>query len=160
MSNVVKKKTSACSVMAINGTTADHQRRVRHQTSATTTRQTPMMLTVAPVQEKNNVTSLMGNVLVGVPIGGQTGGGIRPYVSGGFGLLKQNVPGSSDFLSVSRNDWGMNVGVGAQVFASDHVGFRGDIRYLRSLQNDEGTPNDFALGNFDFWRWTVGVTFR
>jgi len=109
---------------------------------------------------KNNVTSLMGNILVGVPIGGQTGGGIRPYVSGGFGLLKQNVPGSSDFLTVSRNDWGMNVGFGAQVFASDHVGFRGDVRYLRSLQNDEGTPNDFALGNFDFWRWTAGVTFR
>jgi opacity protein-like surface antigen len=109
---------------------------------------------------KNNVTSLMGNVLVGVPVGGQRGGGIRPYASAGVGLLKQNVPGSSDFLDVSRNDWGFNIGVGAHVFASDHVGFRGDVRYVRSLENDEGTPNDFKVGNFDFWRWTVGVTFR
>src|SRR6478735_11363340 len=58
MSRVVKKKTSACAEMAISGTTAYHHCLVRHHTSATTTRQTPMMLTVAPVQEKNNVTSL------------------------------------------------------------------------------------------------------
>jgi opacity protein-like surface antigen len=108
----------------------------------------------------NNVTSLMGNLLIGAPIGGQKGGGVRPYVSGGFGLLKQNVPGTSDFLKVSSNDFGMNLGFGAHVFASDHVGFRGDVRYLRSLQKDESTTTNFALGNFDFWRWTVGVTFR
>ena len=58
MSRVVKKKTSACAEMAIRGTTAYHHCLVRHQTSATTTRQTPMMLTVAPVHEKSNVTSL------------------------------------------------------------------------------------------------------
>jgi len=108
----------------------------------------------------NNVTSLMGNVLIGAPIGGQKGGGVRPYVSGGVGLLKQNVPGTSEFLTVSSNDFGMNLGFGAHVFASDHVGFRGDVRYLRSLQKDESTVTDFALGNFDYWRWTIGVTFR
>jgi len=108
----------------------------------------------------NNVTSLMGNILVGAPIGGQKGGGVRPYVSGGFGLLKQNVPGATDFLKVSSNDFGMNFGFGAHVFASDHVGFRGDVRYLRSLQKNDSTVTNFALGNFDFWRWTVGVTFR
>lgn len=108
----------------------------------------------------NNVTSLMGNLLIGAPIGGQKGGGVRPYVSGGFGLLKSNVPGTSDFLKVSSNDFGMNFGFGAHVFASDHVGFRGDVRYLRSLQKDDSTATNFALGNFDFWRWTVGVTFR
>jgi opacity protein-like surface antigen len=109
---------------------------------------------------KNNVTSLMGNVLVGVPVGGQHGVGIRPYVSGGVGLLKQNVPAASDLLSVSSNDFGMNFGFGAHVFASDHVGFRGDLRYLRSFQKDDSTATNFALGNFDFWRWTAGVTFR
>jgi len=108
----------------------------------------------------NNVTTLMGNLVLGAPIGGQTGPGIRPYVSAGLGLLKQNVPGTSDFLDVSRNDWGFNLGFGAHVFASDHVGFRGDVRYLRSLQNDETAATNFALGNFDFWRWTAGITIR
>jgi opacity protein-like surface antigen len=109
---------------------------------------------------KNNVTSLMGNLVVGAPIGGQKGPGIRPYASIGLGLLKSNVPGTSDFLSVSSNDWGMNFGFGAHVFASDHVGFRGDVRYMRSLQKDDSTATNFALGNFDFWRWTAGVTIR
>ena len=108
----------------------------------------------------NNVTSLMGNLIIGAPVGGQTGPGIRPYASAGLGLLKTNVPGTSEFLDVSRNDWGFNLGFGAHVFASDHVGFRGDIRYVRSLQKDESTLTDFAVGNFDFWRWTAGVTFR
>lgn len=108
----------------------------------------------------NNVTSLMGNLVLGAPIGGQSGPGIRPYVSAGLGLLKTNVPGTSEFLDVSRNDWGFNLGFGAHVFASDHVGFRGDVRYVRSLQKDETTVTDFALGNFDFWRWTAGITIR
>ena len=82
----------------------------------------------------NNVTSLMGNFVLGAPIGGQTGAGIRPYVSAGLGLLKTNVPGTSEFLDVSRNDWGFNLGAGAHIFASDHVGFRGDVRYVRSLR--------------------------
>jgi opacity protein-like surface antigen len=108
----------------------------------------------------NNVTSLMGNLIIGAPIGGQSGPGIRPYVSGGLGLLKTNVPGTTDFLKVNSNDFGFNLGFGAHVFASDHVGFRGDVRYLRSLQKDESTPTNFAVGNFDFWRWSAGVTFR
>ena len=108
----------------------------------------------------NNVTSLMGNLILGAPIGGQSGPGIRPYVSGGLGLLKTNVPGTSDFRDVSRTDWGFNLGFGAHVFASDHVGFRGDMRYIRSLQNEEGDVTGFKVGNFDFWRWTAGVTFR
>src|SRR5687768_14533993 len=31
----------------------------------------------------NNLTTFMANLIVGIPIGGQTGGGIRPYASGG-----------------------------------------------------------------------------
>jgi opacity protein-like surface antigen len=108
----------------------------------------------------NNVTTLMANVVLGAPVGGQSGPGFRPYVSGGVGLLKTNVPGASDFLKVTANDFGLNVGFGAHVFASDHVGFRGDVRYVRSLENDEEDIRDFALGNFDFWRWTVGITLR
>jgi opacity protein-like surface antigen len=108
----------------------------------------------------NNVTTLMGNLILGVPIGGQTGPGFRPYVSGGLGLLKSNVPGTTEFLEVSSNDFGMNLGFGTTIFASDHVGFRGDVRYLRSLQKNEDALTDFNLGNFDYWRWTIGVTFR
>lgn len=38
--------------------------------------------------ENSNVTSFMANVLVGIPIGGQTGGGFRPYLSGGAACFR------------------------------------------------------------------------
>jgi opacity protein-like surface antigen len=109
----------------------------------------------------SNVTSLMGNLVVGAPFGGQTGPGIRPYASGGIGLLRTQVDGGDLFDDLSRNDLGVNVGGGVHGFFSDNVGIRGDIRYFRSLQDDEADDEfDLGLADFDFWRATVGVTFR
>src|SRR5437667_12640867 len=36
----------------------------------------------------NSVIDLMGNVIVGVPVGGTRGAGVRPFVTGGFGLIR------------------------------------------------------------------------
>ena len=64
-------------------------------------------------------------------------------------------------FEVSNNDFGINLGVGAMGFASDHIGFCGDVRYYRSLSDpDEDNEFDIDLGDFDFWRATAGVTFR
>ena len=109
----------------------------------------------------NNVTTLMGNVLVGVPVGGQTGPGIRPYASGGLGLIRTHVDGGGFFDDLDSNDLGFNVGAGVHGFFNDNIGLRGDIRYFRSLQDDEPDDAfDLALSDFDFWRATVGLTFR
>jgi hypothetical protein len=111
----------------------------------------------------SNVTTLMGNLIVGAPIGGQSGIGVRPYGSVGIGLLRSNVSSTGLLDDLSTNDLGFNAGAGAHVFFNDNVGLRGDIRYFRGLQNDDS--NDTVLGDlgfedFDFWRGTVGVTFR
>ena len=46
-------------------------------------------------------------------------------------------------------------------FVSDHVGFRGDLRYFRQLSDpDEDNEFDIALGDLDYWRATAGITFR
>jgi opacity protein-like surface antigen len=109
----------------------------------------------------SNVTTLMGNLVVGAPFGGQTGPGIRPYASGGIGLLRTQVDGGDFFDDLSRNDLGVNVGAGLHGFFGDNIGIRGDIRYFRSLQDDEADDEfDLGLADFDFWRATVGVTFR
>jgi len=43
----------------------------------------------------------------------------------------------------------------------DNFGLRGDVRYFRSLQDDNGGDDiDLGFGSFDFWRATVGATFR
>ena len=111
----------------------------------------------------SNVTTLMGNVVLGIPIGGQTGPGIRPYLSGGVGLIKSRIDGADDFfdLETDSSNFGMNVGAGLTGFFTDNVGIRGDFRYFRSLQDDD-EPNEFGFtfGQFDFWRGSVGVTFR
>jgi hypothetical protein len=111
--------------------------------------------------DTDNVTTWMGNILVGIPIGGQHGAGFRPYFSGGAGVMQSNVKDVNDLFPVNNNEFGVNAGAGAMGFATDHVGFRGDVRYYRQLTNPTENNNfniDFA--DFNFWRGTVGLTFR
>jgi opacity protein-like surface antigen len=102
-----------------------------------------------------NVTTLMGNVVIGAPLGP-----VRPYASGGLGLLKSKVDDAGQFLDASRNDLGYDVGAGVMGFFGGNIGLRGDVRYFRSLQSNDDDSIDFSLGNFKFWRGTLGVTFK
>lgn len=108
----------------------------------------------------SNVTTFMGNVIVGVPIGGDDAS-VRPYVTGGVGLLRTRVSDADQFFDIDNNSFGVNVGGGVMVFITDNVGIRGDLRYLRALQDpEEDNEFDVDFGSFDFWRGTVGVTFK
>lgn len=109
----------------------------------------------------SNVTTLMANLKVGAPFGGQHGGGIRPYASGGVGLIKARIDDPDDLFEVKSTDWGFNLGAGVAGFFSDNIGVQGDVRYFRSLQDNEPDDEfDVALGSFRFWRGTVGLVFR
>jgi opacity protein-like surface antigen len=107
-----------------------------------------------------NATTLMGNLVIGAPFGGTSGMGVRPYGSVGLGLLQTNISPGGLFDDLDSNDLGFNVGGGAHVFFNDNVGIRGDLRYFRGLQGDDDNDLDLDLSDFDFWRGTVGVTFR
>jgi opacity protein-like surface antigen len=106
----------------------------------------------------SNVTTLMGNLLISAP----PGSGIRPYGSAGLGLIRANISSATNlFNDISTNDLGVNVGGGINGNFNDNFGIRGDIRYFRSLQDNEPDNDlDLDLGSFDFWRGTVGLTFR
>lgn len=102
-----------------------------------------------------NVTTLMGNLLIGA-----SGGALRPYASGGLGIIRAKVDDAGSFFDgVSTSDLGMDVGAGL-VFLSGNIGVRGDLRYFRALQNSDPNGVDLSLGDFRFWRGTVGVTFK
>lgn len=105
----------------------------------------------------SNVTTLMGNLLLSAKPGN-----FRPYVSGGLGMIRANVSSATGlFNDLATNDLGVNAGVGLNANFSDKVGIRGDLRYFRSLQDAEPDNDlDLSLGSFDFWRGTVGLTFR
>jgi hypothetical protein len=110
---------------------------------------------------ENSVTSVMGTVLVGVPFGGQDGPGFRPYVAGGLGLIRQRIEALEDLAEFSSNHFGYNVGGGAFIFFGKNVGVRGDLRYFRSIGEDE----DFPLltpepPTFNYTRVSAGLVLR
>jgi opacity protein-like surface antigen len=104
----------------------------------------------------SNVTSLMGTVLVGY---GRAR--VKPYAALGAGLLRSRVnSGSAFFDDVTTNNFGFNVGAGATALLSEHIGLRGDVRYFRSLSDNEQDDDfDLSVGSFDFWRAYGGLTF-
>jgi opacity protein-like surface antigen len=107
-----------------------------------------------------SVTTVMGNLVLG---GG--GVGVRPYVSGGFGLLRLNVNEAGDLLDdLSRNDFGVNAGGGVLVSVAPSFAIRGDVRYFRSLrsadEDDDLAGTGFDLADFRYWRGSVGVVLR
>jgi opacity protein-like surface antigen len=79
----------------------------------------------------SSVLTLMTNLMIVPKIGP-----VAPYVLAGVGLLKTHVDFSaSSLLTTDNNNVGWDVGGGLMVFASGHVGVRGDLRYFHAFQN-------------------------
>ena len=102
--------------------------------------------------EAGNLVTVMGNLVLAVPMGV-----IRPYASGGVGLLRFSVT-RSNLLDIDSNDFGVNMGGGVEGFLTNNIGVFGDIRSFRSVEKDSALL-EFSLGSFNFWRLTAGVTF-
>ena len=101
-----------------------------------------------------NVVTFMGNIVFG-----HEGGGVRPYVTGGFGLMRTNIQDATGFFDdLNDTAFGLNAGGGLRL-GGPKVGVRGDLRYFRQLSDIEPGDFDFDLGNFSYWRGTVGVSF-
>ena len=90
----------------------------------------------------SNVLTAMGSLVLGVPIGGQQGFGVRPYGLFGLGLIRSSVETFGDLSKVQADDFGWNFGGGVMIFFANHVGLRGDLRYFRTF-------GDTDLGDLD-----------
>jgi len=108
---------------------------------------------------KRSLTTVMGNVRVAVPFGG--GAKLRPYASGGLGLLRPNLEEAGGGVAVKSNKFAWNVGGGLTGMVSGHVGINGDVRYTRAMDKNE-EPNAFGVqfDGLDFWRAAAGVTLK
>jgi hypothetical protein len=98
-----------------------------------------------------NLTTLMGNLVFG-----RGGGGVQPYVSGGFGLIRSHIEGPLDLFDYDDNGFGVNVGAGLRA-GSGRFGIRGDMRYYRQL-SDLTPLREIELGDFSFWRASAGLS--
>ncbi|PYR18315.1 MAG: hypothetical protein DMF94_20455 [Acidobacteria bacterium] len=66
-------------------------------------------------------------------------------------------------MSSSNNMLGWNVGAGLMCSFNDHLGLRGDARYLRGFEDtNTGVTSIDLNGNnqLHFWRASFGVVFR
>ena len=108
----------------------------------------------------SNVTTLTGNLIVGVPVGGH-GAQVRPYAVGGVGLVRSNVQDAAGLFTVNtKNDFGFDIGAGVMGFFSQNVGLRGDVRYFRGFNGSSDNVTGLGLSNFSFWRTSIGVSFK
>jgi opacity protein-like surface antigen len=111
----------------------------------------------------SSVWTAFGNVLVGVPFGGQRGFGIRPYGLAGIGLVR--AEGDAFELAgeeFNENKVGWDFGGGVMLFFGTHAGIRGDIRYFRTFEALDilGIDVENGPGDLDFTRGSVGFVFR
>jgi len=107
---------------------------------------------------KSNVTTLMGNVVVGA-----NKGGVRPYVVAGVGLLRTRIQDIGETFDVSsKNDFGLDIGGGVMGFFSNNVGLRGDIRYFRGFRgtSDNDSLTGLTVSDFKFWRGSLGLSLK
>jgi opacity protein-like surface antigen len=107
----------------------------------------------------NSVLTAMPALIIGIPIGGQQGPGIRPYATAGLGLIRRSVDlfGESIF---DGNKLGYSLGGGVMGYFATNVGIRADYRYFRNVEVDDITEFEFSRGTFDFSRASVGILFR
>jgi opacity protein-like surface antigen len=109
----------------------------------------------------SSVLTMMGNVQLAVPFGGQKGFGVRPYGLAGVGLLRSSADFPGLFDEGDQNSVAWNVGGGVLVFFGNSFGVRFDIRYFQAFDDldTSGSVID-APGKVDFTRGSLGFVFR
>lgn len=103
-----------------------------------------------------------GNLLIGVPFGGQKGFGVRPYGLVGAGVLHSTSDFGTGAAEIDENSLTWSAGGGVMVFFGTHVGIRGDVRYFRTFDDLEvlGIPIAQSPGKVDFTRGSIGLALR
>jgi hypothetical protein len=106
----------------------------------------------------SHVYALMGNIVLTTPARWSEYG-LRPYVSGGVGLLHASQRQTQNVFPISSNLFGFDVGGGAVGFITNRTGLRFDLRYYSTLRRDEEA---FAFGRvrLSYWNAGVGVVLR
>ncbi len=111
-----------------------------------------------PLVASSYVVDLSGNAMFSLPPN-LTGGGLRPYVTAGLGLMHAEGVDILTFLRIRRTMPAITLGAGAGGLLTNRLGVRFDVRYLRSIaQQDEF---QISVGRqLSYWRGTVGIAIK
>jgi hypothetical protein len=85
-----------------------------------------------------------------------------PYVTGGFGWMRQQARDREGLASVTRNDPSLHFGGGVNLMISEYLGVRADLRNFRSLRDPFDAPDPIVadLERVSFWRFALGAVLR
>lgn len=111
----------------------------------------------SPIYSSSLVTTAMGNVVVTAPLG-WTRDSLRPYVSGGAGLIRASAEDNGGILKFHRNLGGYNLGGGVVGFLTPFTGVKWDVRYFKAWGPNEGTA--FGSARISYWRATMALVLR
>ena len=117
---------------------------------------------VARVEIKSSrAVAVMGNAVLTTPRR-WTEYSLRPFVSGGFGMLRvSQTPQVEDRgLPVNASMAAFNVGGGAIGFLSPRTGVRFDLRYYGTARGTDKGPIAFGLVRLHYMTAAVGLVFR
>src|SRR5262245_47136853 len=109
----------------------------------------------------SSVLTATGNLLIGIPIGGQTGVGFRPYGLGGLGVMRSEAH-AFDGRRLDDTNAAWDFGGGAMFFFGTNVGLRADFRYFRTFGRLDFDFVDAIErpGRLDFARTSAGLILR
>ncbi len=110
----------------------------------------------------SNAFTATGNLIIGIPFGGQKGFGIRPYGLAGAGLLQSKSDFGAGVAEIDENNVTWSAGGGVLIFFGTRAGIRGDVRYFRTFDDLEilGLPIAQSPGKVDFTRGSLGFVLR
>ncbi len=106
----------------------------------------------------SQVFTAMGNLIVAAPRA-LTGYSLRPFISGGAGLMHISIDDVLGILPVESNLFGINVGGGAVGPLNNMFDIRFDVRYFKSITTED--VERVTLGSsLSYWRAAIGLTIR
>jgi Outer membrane protein beta-barrel domain len=110
----------------------------------------------------SNVFTATGNLILGIPFGGQQGFGIRPYGLVGAGMLSSKSDFGSGVAEIDENNVTWSAGGGVLLFFGTRAGLRFDVRYFQTFDDLEilGVPIAQSPGKVDFTRTSLGFVLR
>jgi len=124
------------------------------------TDQPPDLVAAEPDLLSSAVTTLTGNVVIALPKR-MTGYGLRPYFSGGAGLMHVDTVGQLQIFEIHRTLPTLSLGGGVTGFLTNRVGLSWDIRRLSTLRREgETLGNSLGREQLSFWRATMAVALR
>jgi hypothetical protein len=113
-----------------------------------------------PVVLTSAVTTLTGNIVIALPAR-MAGYGLRPYFSGGAGMMHVDALGQLQIIEHNRTLPALSLGGGVTGFLTNNVGLNWDFRRLNTLRGEGATlGNSVGREQLSFWRATMAVALR